>query len=173
MDEGTQVWERQPNETAKAWAAFQIYRDLGSKRTVAATQEVMERPVGYRRMLEEWVEKHNWAERVREYDNYLDRISRIQREQSKRDEYARKVEAYRDETERTAKAMVSMGARAIAIIQRELASRLQHMEVLKSNELAGLMRASVMAVDVGSKLHAEALGVDTLVDTLADEKNQR
>ncbi|MBP5971588.1 hypothetical protein HW132_02245 [Brasilonema sp. CT11] len=173
MDEDLQSWERQTGESNKAWAAFQVFRDLGGKRTITAAQEVLQRPIGYRRTLEEWSSRYNWVARCREYDQYIDRITRVQREQVKRDEYARKVEAYRDETERTAKAMVSMGARAIAIIQRELATRLQTPEVLKSNELAGLMRASVMAVDVGSKLQAESLGIDTLVDTLADEKNQR
>ncbi|RAM52031.1 MAG: hypothetical protein C6Y22_08310 [Hapalosiphonaceae cyanobacterium JJU2] len=167
------IWERLPDEPIKAWTAFVTYRDMGLSRTYVRTCEALNRPASYRKPIEKWASRFNWQERVRAYDAHIDRLNRNFHESEKRSEYARKVEAYRDEMEKLSAAMVAMGARAIAILQRELASRLQHPERLKPSELAGLMRASIWAVDVGSKLQAEALGLDNLAHLLTETTNQR
>lgn len=174
MDDAA-AWERLPTETEKAWEAFQIYRDLGSKRGIAAVQEVMRRTPGYRRQLQTWASQYNWEARGREYDNHLDRVTRLQREQGRRDEYTIKIERYRRETEEVGRGMISVGAKAVSILQAVLQERLnaERREQLSVNEISTLMRASALAIDVGSKLVGEALGVDTLVTTLIDEKDQR
>jgi hypothetical protein len=53
--------------TAKAWAAFEIYRDLGRGRTLAETAERM----GYRSQshVRAWSAKYDWTKLVAEHDH--------------------------------------------------------------------------------------------------------
>lgn len=59
-------WDRQPNETAKAYAAFTIYRDMGSNRTVRATAEELTKS---EQLIKTWSGKHRWVERVSAWDS--------------------------------------------------------------------------------------------------------
>ena len=68
IDSEEHKWLRQPGETQKAFAAFQIFLDLGTTRTVT--------DVGYkigktRTQTSLWCSKYNWRERALAYDNYL------------------------------------------------------------------------------------------------------
>ncbi|TBR59390.1 hypothetical protein B4U84_00090 [Westiellopsis prolifica IICB1] len=101
------IWERQENETPKRWKAFQVYRDMGADRSLAKVAIALGKPPGYKRPLEYWATQHNWVERCREYDLYLDRLNRSFRETEKRMEYASRTEAYREESERIGAAMVA------------------------------------------------------------------
>jgi hypothetical protein len=67
-------WERLPEETAPAWAAFQMYRNLGRKRGVLAVIEALglEYTDSRRRQYERWCSEHRWVARARARDAYLD-----------------------------------------------------------------------------------------------------
>ncbi|NJM73017.1 MAG: hypothetical protein HC862_24320 [Scytonema sp. RU_4_4] len=165
------VWERLPDESLKAWTAFQMYRDLGSVRSYSKVAIALGKsPATYKRRLEIWGSKFSWVKRCRQYDLYLARSSSL--EKIRPDEYAKKIETYRSETEKMSKAMVSMGARAMQVLQTELVARLEREEKLKPHEISVLIKASVYAVDVGSRLQSEALNVDKLVSLLAEIKTQ-
>ena len=61
-------WERQPGETAKAYAAFLLYRDLPAiDRSVAAAWG---RKKG-RKRVERWCTAHDWVNRAAEHDSDL------------------------------------------------------------------------------------------------------
>ncbi|MBD2336134.1 hypothetical protein H6G64_03895 [Calothrix sp. FACHB-156] len=165
-------WERLPGEPQKAWFGFVAYRDLGRDRSYARACVAMGRTPGYRKVLEKWSIKFGWRERVDAYDLHIDRLNRAVREQDKRTEYSHKIEKYREESERTGRAMVSLGAQAVTILQRELATRLRSPERLKPSEIATLMRASVMAIDVGSRLQSEALSIDQIASLLTEVASQ-
>ena len=64
------LWERQKNESEKAFEAFKIYRDMGQKRTVSAVVEKLGKS---RSLIDRWKEQWNWKERVRAYDNELEK----------------------------------------------------------------------------------------------------
>lgn len=66
-------WERQKGESEKAYEAFAAYRDMGPERTVAA---VVERLQKSRSLLDRWKERWDWKERVRAYDNELEKEAR-------------------------------------------------------------------------------------------------
>jgi len=75
-----ELWERLSNETTKAYAAFCIYRDLGSERSIdkvlAATGK------RNRSSLIKWSSRYNWVERVQAYDQYLEELKRKEQEQA-------------------------------------------------------------------------------------------
>ena len=62
------LWDRQPGETAKAYAAFLVYRDLPAiDRSVAAAWG---RKTGGKQW-ERWCTAHNWPNRAAEHDSDL------------------------------------------------------------------------------------------------------
>lgn len=61
-------WERQPGESEQAYEAFALYRDLGPKRS---NQEVGIQLSKSRQLISRWKSNYNWDERVRAYDNEL------------------------------------------------------------------------------------------------------
>ena len=65
-----EIWERQPKESAQAFEAFKIYRDLGLKRS---NQEVGKQLSKSRQLISRWKIAWNWDERVKAYDKALEK----------------------------------------------------------------------------------------------------
>ena len=65
-------WEQQENETATAFAAFVIYRDLvlGIRSTGKVVQELGKSTA----LIHRWSSRWNWVNRCRVYDQELDRL---------------------------------------------------------------------------------------------------
>lgn len=65
-------WEQQPEETAKAYAAFCIYRDLGAGRTIPKLREEFGKTSGKKplseRQYESYSSRYRWSERVAAWD---------------------------------------------------------------------------------------------------------
>ncbi len=77
-----EIWERQKNESSKAYAAFCVYRDLGPERSLdKALSEVNKKPTN-RRHWSRWMEKYRWYERVQAYDDYIERKKRKEKEKA-------------------------------------------------------------------------------------------
>lgn len=67
-------WERQPEETPKAFEAFCVYRDLGAERSIAKAGKRL----GKNRVtLEGWSSKYEWVSRCAAWDTEQDRLARI------------------------------------------------------------------------------------------------
>lgn len=67
-------WEKQPNESAKAFEAFVIYRDLGEERSHAKVARQLGKNVA---LISRWSSRWKWVERVDLWDAEQDRIHRI------------------------------------------------------------------------------------------------
>ena len=65
-------WLRHPDESAKAYAAFRYYRDLGASRAAA---KVWEKYGISRGLVERWSTVHAWVSRARAWDEHQDRIA--------------------------------------------------------------------------------------------------
>ncbi|MDR0496189.1 MAG: hypothetical protein LBH42_01090 [Treponema sp.] len=71
-------WERLPGETALAYAAFCIFRDMGAERSIRKAVEFAEKDKaacgksynGWRN----WSTKFRWRERAADYDKHLDHL---------------------------------------------------------------------------------------------------
>lgn len=66
-----QPWERQPGESAPAYEAFEIYRDLppGTRSGARVVQELGKS----KSLIDRWSSEHDWVERVQEYDAFAER----------------------------------------------------------------------------------------------------
>jgi hypothetical protein len=66
-------WERQPDETAKPYEAFCVYRDMGTERSL---RKVSERLGKSETLMARWSTKNNWVERAAAWDDEQERIER-------------------------------------------------------------------------------------------------
>jgi hypothetical protein len=79
-------WERMPSETATAFHAFAIFRDLGFSRSLSQVAEVIVEAAPRRKrptvlsQVKSWSAAHSWVARAEAYDVYLDRRQRERRE---------------------------------------------------------------------------------------------
>lgn len=74
MPKGTdKPWERQKGEGEKAYEAFAVYRDMGEKRTLTAVAEQLQKSDS---LIRRWKDRWDWFERVRAYDNDLEKAAR-------------------------------------------------------------------------------------------------
>lgn len=70
-------WDRQPNETKKAYSAFLLYRDMEpDERTIAGAERIYRKEHGLAiesksKLLYNFSSKHRWEERAEAWDNYL------------------------------------------------------------------------------------------------------
>lgn len=77
MSERTRLWERRPNESAKAYEAASLYFSLGAGRSL---KEVSQRCTKGVSLLKRWSARHQWARRARLYDAHLAAIEQKSRE---------------------------------------------------------------------------------------------
>jgi len=81
-------WERQKGESEKAFEAFSVYRDMGEKRTIVAVCKRLEKS---RTLIDRWKDRWEWQERVRAYDNDLEREARAKAIKDRKDMTARHI----------------------------------------------------------------------------------
>lgn len=76
------LWERQPGETAKAFYAFTLYRDIGYERSITKVAQLYNAKKQLRALVGRWSSKNNWVERARAYDEHLDELGTKQQEEN-------------------------------------------------------------------------------------------
>ena len=77
----SEVWEKRESETARAYRAFCVYRDMGVDRSLAKVREKLDKKTGYERQLGEWSSDHEWVKRVAAYDAHLEALLRNEQEE--------------------------------------------------------------------------------------------
>lgn len=75
-------WERQKGESEKAFEAFAVYRDMGEKRTLTAVAEKLQKSGT---LIRRWKDRWDWVERVRAYDNGLEKEARAKAVKDRKD----------------------------------------------------------------------------------------
>ena len=95
-------WERQKGESEKAYEAFCAYRDMGEKRTIVAVAESLHKSGS---LLRRWKDRWDWKERVRAYDNDLEKEAR-----------AKAVKERKDMTDRHIQIAMNLQKKALAAL---------------------------------------------------------
>lgn len=134
-------WERQPNESAKAFKAFTIYRGMGDERGVLAVRDRAGGPYSHKTLLG-WAEKHHWVNRALAYDRMLDR--RRQRAQIE------EIEAMARRQVQTGQVLQDVG---LNYVKEQLQTPEQRAKHLGAN-------AALRFIDRGVDLEREGLGMD-------------
>jgi|SRR5215213_5043044 len=62
------IFDREQGESAKAFEAWTIYRELGAQRSLKKTAELYYGTAANVRQLERWSSRHSWVERARSSD---------------------------------------------------------------------------------------------------------
>lgn len=75
----TKSWERQPNESAKAYEAFSLYLDMGAGRSLQKVAQELSKSLT---LMKRWCKDWNWVERCADYDAEQ---RRIELEQTKKE----------------------------------------------------------------------------------------
>ena len=70
---GTLPFEQLPKESAKAFAAFSIYLNLGSERSLAVVGQKLGKSVG---LMERWSRRFDWSGRVQAHAAHLAAVER-------------------------------------------------------------------------------------------------
>ena len=101
-------WERQPEETAKPFEAFCIYRDLGPERSLSKVAEKLQKSDT---LMGRWSRTYDWVNRATAWDAEQDRIAR--------QEQIKAIKAMRNRHAGMAKAMIVKAGRALQRIPDE------------------------------------------------------
>ena len=125
------LWERQEGESAKAFEAFGVYRDLGPDRSIAKTGQKLGKNLT---TLSEWSSKFEWVKRANAWDDEQDRVARNEQ-----------IKEIRKMRERHAK-----------IAERALEKVTEALETIDPQEMSHMDMARFM--DVASKLERLSRG---------------
>lgn len=177
MDGDRKPWEQQPGETAKAYQAFCVYRDLGAGRSLSIAYESTGKgrsKTGERsgkteapRLWERWSSKYKWVERSQAYDAHIARI-RLDAIASAEGETAK--EGYLDQLEefRTAHLRAGKGGMlSVLRLKQRLDAFLASPEFqIQTIDDAYRVALMIKAIESGSgDMWAAALGVKSLVES--------
>lgn len=133
-------WERKPGESARAFRAFTIFRDMGDERGVTKVRDVG--GGASLKTLMEWAEKWRWVDRANAYDRMLDR---------------RRVKAQIEEIEAQARRQVIIGQ----TLQETGLSWVKEETATPEQRAKNLTAASALRyIDKGIELERQGLGVD-------------
>lgn len=71
-DPNRRPWDKRPDETAKSFAAFVQYIELGpSERSFGRLATVLGKSAGYTRWIEEWSSRFDWVARASAFDEHI------------------------------------------------------------------------------------------------------
>jgi hypothetical protein len=96
-EQASAPWEQQPGESARAFAAFSTYRDLGPRRSLRAAAATFygRTSASSERQLDKWSRAFHWIERASAWDRHLDAQARIAQEEARREMVQRHVQEAR------------------------------------------------------------------------------
>lgn len=127
-------WDRQENESAKAYAAFCAYRDYGIDRSITKVLRTYNDKYGSRSLLNRWSNRFGWVKRCYAYDVFMEKERR-------KELYIYHLEM----TKRHAEQAQLLQEKAISALQDIEPSSLSNQELLRYME-------------VGMKLEKDAFG---------------
>ena len=134
VDIEPELWERQPTESAQAFEAFALYRDMGVNRSLRKVVQAINKSLT---TIGEWSSKHEWVKRVAAWDAEQDRIAR--------NELAAEMTATRKRQRKQAQRMQEKGMELLESISIGDAKLSEIVSLLK----AGMEQERIAIGDVG------------------------
>ncbi len=149
------------NETAKAYAAFCVYRDMGSNRSIDTAYRENTSKVGRaNKVWVDWSVKYGWVERAKQYDAYLANKARELREV----EHLADLNEYRTQLAQSSKAALATGQKALKLSMERMNAMTAKDIPVKS--LPAFVRAANDTIEKAVDGWGMALSVDELITLL-------
>jgi len=139
-------WDRREGESAKAYAAFCAYRDIGAARSLTKVVQKYNGNYGSKALLAKWSSQHNWVRRCYEYDVFQEKERR------------KELNAYYVK-------MLKRHAKQARLIQEKALVALQKIdpETLTNNEL-------IRYLEVGIKIERDTLNLPIELVPMEEER---
>lgn len=150
-------WERQKGESEKAYEAFSIYRDMGEKRTIVAVVKRLEKS---RSLIDRWKDRWEWTERVRVYDNDLEKEAR-----------AKAIKDRKDMTERHIGIAMQLQKKALEALKGLPVEEMSAKDIKEFIKMATDLERLNRTLEEESK--SESGGPETLADSIVAAYQKR
>lgn len=154
-------WEQQPGESAKAFEAFAIYRDMGVERSVRKVTQRLNKSLT---LIGKWSSAYNWPERARAYDRDLDRQA-----------HAQAVREVRSMTNRHIRIAMQLQAKALQALEQldvtTLSPKMQLAFLAKATEIERMNRLSAAGMDDNGQRDG-AEGIEVVIEGEDDVDDQ-
>lgn len=155
-------WEQQPGESAKAFEAFAIYRDMGVERSVRKVTQRLNKSLT---LIGKWSSRYNWPERARAYDRDLDRQA-----------HAQAVRDVRSMTNRHIRIAMQLQAKALEALEQlnvaTLSPKMQLAFLAKATEIERMNRLSAAGMDDSGQQRDGAEGIEVVIEGEDDVDDQ-
>ena len=157
-------------DTEKSYRAFSMYRDLGYGRTCEKVARAFSQKVdSYIQQINAWSIKSFWRDRIREYDNYIEKIKRKESESLEISSHIDKLQRYRDKSEILGWSNLDISQRCLNVAKKVLENYENNPELLenmKSQDLRNIVAAGNACGEQSLRNLNEALDVARLLETL-------
>lgn len=159
------IYEKLEEETAKAYDAFCIYRNMGVSRSVDRVAKACNKGGS---IVRRWCDVHNWIKRVEAYDADQEAIARQILEEENREAYREKLRKYRQENEEIGNAL---RATAVIVLKkfRIFANELESKDIKPSNA-ASIVRAIDTCLTQGDRLLSDSLAIEKLLQQMGSDE---
>ena len=155
-------WEQQPGESAKAFEAFAIYRDMGVERSVRKVTQRLNKSLT---LIGKWSSRYNWPKRARAYDRDLDRQA-----------HAQAVRDVRSMTNRHIRIAMQLQAKALEALEQlnvaTLSPKMQLAFLAKATEIERMNRLSAAGMDDSGQQRDGAEGIEVVIEGEDDVDDQ-
>lgn len=155
-------WEQQPGESAKAFEAFAIYRDMGVERSVRKVTQRLNKSLT---LIGKWSSRYNWPERARAYDRDLDRQA-----------HAQAVRDVRSMTNRHIRIAMQLQAKALEALEQlnvaTLSPKMQLAFLAKATEIERMNRLSAAGMDDSGQQRDGTEGIEVVIEGEDDVDDQ-
>jgi hypothetical protein len=180
-------YDRQDKETIKAYAAFCIYRDLGTGRTQEKVCHVLYPPEAHQKatrnisQLIVWSRQWKWVDRCKDYDRDREQEVRVMLREVEKDRYIQDLEDYHNEQKLLGVAALKLNRESIESIAlllqpvhraiKDGTLQKADIELLFASQLAG--RNSMGIGSIGRDLAEKGLLLEQVMETIVGEIDSR
>lgn len=154
------LWDRQDEETQKAYDAFCVYRDLKPRSVDKAFQKAQNSTKTAPSHWMHWAVDQDWKRRAEAYDAHLELLARQRREA----DHLQELDAYRNRQKQLAAANIH-GAINLLRKSNERLEQLDAAEIDVKN-LPQFFRAAAAVAEAATNSEAQALAVEELLKAL-------
>ncbi len=151
-------------DTPKSFEAFVFYRDMGGDRNLPAVAKNYGKSLS---LVQRWSSEGNWSERAEAYHCFLDETSRDTALKINIESHIEKIRRYRQMHETLGWQALNQASDCLQIVTKALENYKENPPLeMKTQDIKNISTAGFSAAEIGSKLLADALAINRLLESL-------